>query len=99
VDATAVIVLVRDITIIVAGGIFSIVLLIIGFLTLRMYRQLYPAVLRTTQNVEQSSGIILAVVSQPLNLVTALLETGNRVWGLVEKIRTRDRSDEEDEED
>ena len=99
VDATATIALVRDISVIVAAGIFSVTLLLIGYVTLRIYRQLYPPVLRAARNVEQSSGIILGVVAHPLNLVTALLEAGNRVWGLVQNIRSRDRSEEEDGEE
>ena len=73
-------------------------LLGVGFVVLRVYLQLYPSALRTTRNLEQSSSIILGVVSQPLSFVTALLEVGNRVWGLIERIRTKDRREDEDGE-
>ena len=96
VDTLATIALIRDISIIVAAAIFSLVLLGIGFVILKVYLQLYPSVLRTARNVEQSSSIVLAVVSQPLSLLSALLEAGNRVWGLIESIRTKDRRNEED---
>ena len=95
-DTIAAIALIRDISIIVAAGVFSLVLLGIGFVVLKVYLQLYPSVLRTTRNLEQSSSIILGVVSQPLNLLTALLEAGNRVWGLIQDIRNKDRRNDED---
>ena len=92
-DAAVIIPLIRDILIIVAAGIFIIILLVVAFILLR----LYPSVRRITRNVEESSNVLLNVVSKPLNLVTAFLELVNRVMGLVEQFRSRERRNEDDE--
>jgi Mg2+/Co2+ transporter CorB len=92
-DAAVIIPLIRDILIIVAAGIFIIILLVVAFILLR----LYPPVRRITRNVEESSNVLLNVVSKPLNLVTAFLELVNRVMGLVEQFRSRERRNEDDE--
>jgi hypothetical protein len=92
-DAAVIIPLIRDILIIAAAGIFIIILLVVAFILLR----LYPSVRRITRNVEESSNVLLNVVSKPLNLVTAFLELVNRVMGLVEQFRSRERRNEDDE--
>jgi len=96
-DTTAKIALIRDIFIIVNSGIFIIILLGAGYVLFRMYRQLYPSVLRTTRNLEESSNIVVNILSQPVNLITTLLEVTNRVWGTVEQFIKRERRNEDDE--
>ena len=97
-DTTAKIALIRDIFIIVNSGIFIIILLGAGYVLFRVYRQLYPSVLRTTRNLEESSNIVVNILSQPVNLITALLEVTNRVWGTVEQFIKRERRNEDDEQ-
>ncbi len=96
-DTTAKIALIRDIFIIVNSGIFIIILLGAGYVLFRVYRQLYPSVLRTTRNLEESSNIVVNILSQPVNLITTLLEVTNRVWGTVEQFIKRERRNEDDE--
>jgi Mg2+/Co2+ transporter CorB len=92
-EAAVIIALIRDILIIVAAGIFILILLVVAFILLR----LYPSIRRITRNVEESSNILLNVVSKPLNLVTAFLELVNRVTGLVAQFRSRERRNEDEE--
>jgi hypothetical protein len=92
-EAAEIIALIRDILIIVASGIFILILLGVAFILLR----LYPSVRRITRNVEESSNILLNVVSKPLNLVTAIVELVNRVTGLVTQFRSRERRNEDEE--
>ncbi len=96
-DTAAKIVLIRDIFIIVNSGIFIIILLGAGYVLFRVYRQLYPSLLRTTRNLEESSNIVVNILSQPVNLITTLLEVTNRVWGTVEQFIKRERRNEDDE--
>ena len=96
-DTPAKIVLIRDIFIIVNSGIFIIILLGAGYVLFRVYRQLYPSLLRTTRNLEESSNIVVNILSQPVNLITTLLEVTNRVWGTVEQFIKRERRNEDDE--
>jgi hypothetical protein len=92
-EAVEIIALVRDILIIVAFGILTLILLGVAFILLR----LYPSIRRITRNVEESSNILLNVVSKPLNLVTAIVELVNRVTGLVAQFRSRERRNEDEE--
>ncbi len=96
-DTPAKITLIRDIFIIVNSGIFLIILLGAGYVLFRVYRQLYPSLLRTTRNLEESSNIVVNILSQPVNLITTLLEVTNRVWGTVEQFIKRERRNEDDE--
>ncbi len=96
-DSIEKIALIRDIFIIVNSGIFIIILLGAGYVLFRVYRQLYPSVLRTTRNLEESSNIVVNILSQPVNLITTLLEVTNRVWGTVEQFIKRERRNEDDE--
>ncbi len=96
-DSLEKIALIRDIFIIVNSGIFIIILLGAGYVLFRVYRQLYPSVLRTTRNLEESSNIVVNILSQPVNLITTLLEVTNRVWGTVEQFIKRERRNEDDE--
>jgi hypothetical protein len=92
-EAAELIALIRDILIIVASGIFILILLGVAFVLLR----LYPSVRRITRNVEESSNILRNVVSKPLNLATAIVELVNRVTGLVAQFRSRERRNEDEE--
>ncbi len=96
-DSLEKIALIRDIFIIVNSGIFIIILLGAGYVLFRVYRQLYPSVLRTTRNLEESTNIVVNILSQPVNLITTLLEVTNRVWGTVEQFIKRERRNEDDE--
>ena len=96
-DSLAKIALIRDIFIIVNSGIFIIILLGAGYVLFRVYRQLYPSVLRTTRNLEESTNIVVNILSQPVNLITTLLEVTNRVWGTVEQFIKRERRSEDDD--
>ena len=89
--------LIRDIFIIVNSAVFIIILVVIGLLVLKIYRQLYPSLLKTSKNLEESSNLMLSLVSQPVNLVAPMLETVNRVWALVENLKNREcrKGDEE----
>jgi hypothetical protein len=88
-----IIALVRDLFLIGASGVAMVVLLGVGYALLR----LYPAVKRVTQNVEQSSTRIRNIVSQPLNLLGALLELLNHGLEMVGSFRNRDRRNENGE--
>ena len=90
---TETIALIRDIFIIVASGVATLILLGVGFVLLR----LYPSVKRTTQNVEHSSSIIRNIVSQPLSLVGAVVELLNRGLEILGTFRKRDRRNENGE--
>jgi len=70
-----------------------LILLGVGFVLLR----LYPSFKRTAQNVEQSSGIIRNIVSQPLNLVGAVVELLNRGLEILGTFRKRNRRNENGE--
>ena len=91
VDTAGKIALIRDIFIIVNSGVFVIILIGLGVVVFRVYRQFYPSVLRTSRNLEESSGILLSLVSPPMNLIGSAVEVINRVWGLVENIKNRER--------
>ena len=91
VDTAEKIALIRDIFIIVNSGVFVIILIGLGVVVFRVYRQFYPSVLRTSRNLEESSGILLSLVSPPMNLIGSAVEVINRVWGLVENIKNRER--------
>lgn len=69
------------------------ILLGVGYMLLR----LYPSVKRTARNVEQSTGIIHNIVSQPLNLIGAVVELLNRGLGMLETSRKRKRRKENGE--
>ena len=91
VDTAEKIALIRDIFIIVNSGVFVIILIGLGVVAFRVYRQFYPSVLRTSRNLEESSGILLSLVSPPMNLIGSAVEVINRVWGLVENFKNRER--------
>ena len=97
VDTLEKIALIRDIFIIVNSGVFIIILIGLGVVAFRVYRQFYPSVLRTSRNLEEGSGILLSLVSQPVNLIGSAVELINRVWGLVEKFKNRERRNDDDE--
>ena len=96
-DSSIKIAFIRDIFIIVNSAVFIIILIVIGLLVLKVYKQLYPSLLKTSKHLEESSSILLNLVSQPVNLVGPALETVNRVWALVENLRNREwrKGDEE----
>ena len=84
---------VRDLFVIAASGVSIVVLLGIGYALLR----LYPTIKRTTRSVEQSSGIIYNIVSQPLNLIGAVVELINRGLGMVDQFRKRERREKDEQ--
>jgi hypothetical protein len=90
--------LIRDISIIVASGIVALVFLLVGFILLRVYLQLYLTLRRAARKFEQSSDIILNVVSQPLNLASAIVDLVSRVLGVVEQFRNKYRRKDDDED-
>ena len=96
-DSNIKIALIRDIFVIVNSAVFIIILIVIGLLVLKVYKQIYPSLLKTSKNLEESSNILLNLVSQPVNLVGPVLETVNRVWALVENLKNREwrKGDEE----
>ena len=96
-DSSIKIAFIRDIFIIVNSAVFIIILIVIGLLVLKVYKQLYPSLLQTSKHLEESSSILLNLVSQPVNLVGPVLETVNRVWALVENLKNREwrKGDEE----
>tara|TARA_B100000745_G_scaffold230542_1_gene154743 strand:- start:781 stop:1074 length:294 start_codon:yes stop_codon:yes gene_type:complete len=96
-DSSIKIAFIRDIFIIVNSAVFIIILIVIGLLVLKVYKQLYPSLLKTSKHLEESSNILLNLVSQPVNLVAPVLETVNRVWALVENLKNREwrKGDEE----
>ena len=98
VDTVDKIALIRDIFIIVNSAVFIIILIGLGLMAFRVYRQFYPSVLRTSRNLEEGSGILLSLVSQPMNLIGSALEVINRVWGLVENFKNRERRNDDDGE-
>ena len=96
-DSSIKIALIRDIFVIVNSAVFIIILIVIGLLVLKVYKQIYPSLLKTSKNLEESSNILLNLVSQPVNLVGPVLETVNRVCALVENLKNREwrKGDEE----
>ena len=97
VDTVEKIALIRDIFIIVNSGVFIIILIGLGVVAFRVYRQFYPSVLRTSRNLEEGSGILLSLVSQPVNLIGSTVDMINRVWGMVENFKNRERRNDDDE--
>ena len=96
-DSSIKIALIRDIFVIVNSAVFIIILIVIGLLVLKVYKQIYPSLFKTSKNLVESSNILLNLVSQPVNLVGPVLETVNRVWALVENLKNREwrKGDEE----
>jgi len=96
-DSSIKIALIRDIFVIVNSAVFIIILIVIGLLVFKVHKQIYPSLLKTSKNLEESSNILLNLVSQPVNLVGPVLETVNRVWALVENLKNREwrKGDEE----
>ena len=90
--------LIRDIAVIAAAGVITLVFLILGFIILRVYLQIYLTLRRAARKFEQSSDIILNVVSQPLNLASAIIDLVNRILGVVEQFRNRNRRENDDED-
>lgn len=88
-----IIALIRDLFLIGASLVATVILLSVGYVLLR----LYPAVKRTIQNVEQSTNVIRDVVSQPLNLIGGLVELFNRGLEILGTFRKRDRRNENGE--
>jgi hypothetical protein len=97
-NAVETIALIKDLFIIVASGVFILVLLGIGLMALRIYMRVYPPIRRTAQNLEQTSQIVYNVVSQPMNLVSGIMEAASSLAGVVERFRSRERRNEEDED-
>lgn len=69
------------------------VLLGVGYALLR----LYPTIKRTTKSVEQSSSVINNIVSQPLNLIGAVVELINRGLGMIDEFRKRERREKDEQ--
>ena len=89
--------LIRDIVIIAAAGVVILVHLVVGFVILRVYLQIFLTLRRAARKFEQSSDLILKVVSQPLNMVSAIVDLVSRVLGVVEQFRNKERrKDDED---
>ena len=86
--------LIRDISVIIAAGVFTIILLAVGFVLMR----LYPITRRTLQSVEQTSSMVHSMVSQPLVLVSGVVELLNRIFAMVNHLRTRNQEVEDVEE-
>ncbi len=87
--------LIRDISVIIAAGVFTLILLAVGFVLMR----LYPLTRRTLQSVEQTSSLVHSMVSQPLGLVSGVVELLNRIFAMVNHLRTRKQEVEEDVEE
>jgi hypothetical protein len=92
-SAAEIIALIRDLFLIGASVVAIVIFLGVGFVLLR----LYPAVKRTIQNVEHSTGVIRDVVSQPLSLLGPLVGLFNRGLKLLGTFRKRDRRNENGE--
>ena len=86
--------LIRDIAVIAAAVVFTIVLLVGGFVLLK----LYPVVRRAAVNVEQTSSLVYNVVSQPFHLVSEVVELFNRILAMVSQGRKGRRREEDAEE-
>ena len=91
--AAEIIALIKDIFVIAALGVLIVVLSVAGILLFRIY---YLAK-RATNGVERATGVIYNVVAQPLNIIGAGLEAINRVLGMVDQLRKRERRNEDDE--
>jgi hypothetical protein len=90
-STTETIAMIRDISIIAASGVVALVFLVAGFILLRVYLQIYLTLRRAARKFEQSSDLVLNVVSQPLNMVSAIVDLVNRVLGVVEQFRNKER--------
>jgi len=84
-----IIALVRDISVIIASGILIIILLSVGFMLFR----LYPPIKRTVGIVEKSSGIVLNIVSQPLNLIHSVSDIIGSGTELIKGFRKEERKE------
>jgi heme/copper-type cytochrome/quinol oxidase subunit 2 len=85
--------MIRDIAIIVFTSIFSIVVVVIGVLIVRLYRTVH----RTAENAEVISGSIRAFVTVPINPIHTLTELGNYLLGWIREYRAKQRRNEDDE--
>lgn len=85
--------MIRDIAIIVFTSIFSIVVVVIGVLIVRLYRTVH----RTAENAEAISGSIRAFVTVPINPIHTLTELGNYLLGWIREYRAKQRRNEDDE--
>ena len=86
--------LIRDISVIIAAGVFTAILLAVGYVLMR----LYPLTRRTLQSVEQTSSMVHSMVSQPLGLVSGVVELLNRVLAMVNHFRSRNQEVDDVEE-
>ena len=85
--------MIRDIAIIVFTSIFSIVVVVIGVLIVRLHRTVH----RTAENAEAISGSIRAFVTVPINPIHTLTELGNYLLGWIREYRAKQRRNEDDE--
>ena len=85
--------MIRDIAIIVFASVFSIVLVVIGVLMVRLYR----SVRRTAENAEAISGSIRAFITVPLNPIHVLTELGSSLLVWIREYRAKQRRNEDDE--
>ena len=84
---------IRDIFIIVASGVFVLVLLVAGWLAFGLYRPLR----RAARNLEGLSEIIVNRVVGPLSNLPSLAEVAKNVMGLVQQYRAGERRNDDDE--
>ena len=85
--------LIRDLSIIVATGVISLAILVVGLLFFLLYR----SIRRTTRNLEEISSITLNKVAKPLSSFSTLLEAMNHVLGWVQQYRSQERRSENEE--
>ena len=91
--AAETIALVRDVILIVASLVMIVALAGILAIALKVYSRIKPVI----DNLERSASIIHGIVSQPLSLISAVVELFNRGLEMIKQIRKRERREEDDE--
>ena len=86
--------MIRDIFITVFAGMGIVLMLLAGFLMVRLYR----AVRRAAQTVETVSSVVLEAILSPLSYLTSLVDAGRKVVEMVQDFRGRGKREQEEGE-
>ena len=86
--------MIRDLVVIVATVIFTVVVVVAGVLFFRLYRPLRTA----ARNLEYASNVILHGLVRPLNSLAALAELANRALAMFDDWRSRNRGSDDEQQ-
>ena len=93
-SAAETIALIRDLVIIISALVITIVAVLVGILLFRIYRPVRSA----ARNLDNASNLVLHGLVRPLNSLAALVELVNRGLAMVEDFKSRNRGQEDGEE-